>query len=74
MQSRMSVLRREGRSLVSRVEKALADLRKAAPCPFGFALIPPTPTSFTSTKASEVVEFGDECRGGYRADSVMVRL
>ena len=47
MQSRMTVLRREGRSLVSRVEKALADLRKAAPRLLGVVLISPTPTSFT---------------------------
>ena len=47
MQSRMTVLRREGRSLVSRVEKALADLRKAASRLLGVVLISPTPTSYT---------------------------
>ncbi|MES0385597.1 MAG: hypothetical protein ABUJ98_13555 [Hyphomicrobium sp.] len=41
----MTVLRREGRSLLSRVEKALADLRKAAPRLLGVVLISPTPTS-----------------------------
>ena len=42
----MTVLRREGRSLVSRIEKAVADLRKAAPRLLGVVLISPTPTSF----------------------------
>jgi hypothetical protein len=41
MQSRMTVLRREGRSLISRVEKVLADLRKAGPRLLGVVLIPP---------------------------------
>ena len=39
MQSRMTVLRREGRSLESRIEKALADLRKAPPRLLGVVLI-----------------------------------
>jgi hypothetical protein len=47
MQSRMTVLRREGRSLLSRVEKALADLRKAGPRLLRAVLVPSTPTSFT---------------------------
>ena len=41
MQNRMTVLRREGRSLLSRIEKALANLRKAAPRLLGAVLIPP---------------------------------
>ena len=44
----MTVLRREGRSLRSRVEKAFADLRKARPRLLGVVLISPTSTSFTS--------------------------
>jgi len=47
LQSRMTVLRREGRSLQSRVEKALADLRKAGPRLLRAVLVPSTPTSFT---------------------------
>jgi len=47
MQSRMTMLRREGRSLVSRIEKALAaDLRKTAPRLLGAVLVSPTSTSF----------------------------
>ncbi len=42
----MTVLRREGLSLLSRVEKALADLRKAVLRLLGVVLISPTPTSF----------------------------
>ena len=47
LQSRMTVLRREGRSLESRIETALADLRKAAPRLLGAVLAPPAPSSFT---------------------------
>ena len=44
----MTVLRREGRSLISRVEKAEAFLRKAAPRLLGAVLAPSTRTSLTS--------------------------
>ena len=55
MQSRMTVLRREGRSLVSRVEKALADLRKAAPRLPGGVLVPlfqPRLLHYTAARSS----------------------
>ena len=45
VQNRMTVLRREGRYLVSRIEKAFADLRKAASRLLGVVLISPAPTS-----------------------------
>ena len=45
----MTVLRREGRSLVSRVEKAEASLRKAAPRLLGAVLVPSTRTSLSSS-------------------------
>ena len=44
----MTVLRREGRSLVSRVEKVWTSLRKAAPRLLGAVLVPSTRTSLTS--------------------------
>lgn len=44
----MTVLRREGRSLISRVEKAEAFLRKAASRLLGAVLVPSTRTSLRS--------------------------
>ncbi len=74
MQSRMTVLRREGPSLLSRIEKALADLRKAAPRLLGAVLVPPTPTSFTSLQGCP---FFDRQRRPKKTDqlaSVILRI
>ena len=63
----MTVLRREGRSLVSRVEKTWTSLRKAAPRLLGAVLVPSTRTSLTSHWDDP---FFDRQRGPEKADKL----
>ena len=67
LQGRMTMLRREGRSLISRVEKVWTSLRKAAPRLLGIVLVPSTRTSLTSHSNDS---FFDRQRGPKKADEL----
>jgi hypothetical protein len=63
----MTMLRREGRSLISRVEMVWTSLRKAAPRLLGIVLVPSTRTSLTSHSNDS---FFDRQRGPKKADEL----